>query len=166
MHNYFPPKSKASSTASFLWDHEWTTHGKDYANIVYKLRPQDFPGTVAERNAALQLSFYNDIINFYKKFSVKKMPSKSYTKTAMASRLGITEQQFKFQCSKGTTLRELQVCFEITKTGIFVANCLKTTTSCSGGGLNVDLPGWAVKPQTRVFDYAKISQSKKNLVNY
>jgi ribonuclease I len=47
MHNYWPPKSKASSTVTFLWDHEWSTHGKDYANIVYKLRPQDFPGTTA-----------------------------------------------------------------------------------------------------------------------
>lgn len=163
MHNYWPPKSKASSTVSFLWDHEWTTHGKDYANIVYKLRPQDFPGTVEARNAALQSSFYNDVINFYKKFSVKKLPSKSFTKTSMASHLGISEQKFKFQCSKGTTLRELQVCFEITKTGIVAANCLKTTTSCSGGGLNVDLPDWKVKPQSRVFDYAK-TQSKKNLL--
>lgn len=50
MHNYWPPQSKSTTSSLFLWDHEWTTHGKDYANIIYKLRPADFPGTVEQRN--------------------------------------------------------------------------------------------------------------------
>jgi hypothetical protein len=89
MQNYWPPKNKASSSNVFLWDHEWTNHGKDYANIVYNLRPSDFPGTVQQRNAALQLSFYNDVISFYKKFNVKKLPMKNFTKASFASHMGI-----------------------------------------------------------------------------
>ena len=90
MHNYWPPKSKPSSTNVFLWDHEWTTHGKDYANIVYRLRPEDFPGSEEQRNSALQLSFYADVIAFYKKFKVKKLPFKNCTKTEFARYMGIT----------------------------------------------------------------------------
>ena len=45
MHNYYPAKIKNSSSLTFLWEHEWEKHGKDYADIVYKLRPKDFPGT-------------------------------------------------------------------------------------------------------------------------
>jgi hypothetical protein len=46
MQNYWPPKSKASTSTVFLWEHEWDTHGKDYANIILKLRPDEFVGTV------------------------------------------------------------------------------------------------------------------------
>lgn len=105
MHNYWPPQSKASSSNVFLWEHEWSAHGKDYANVVYKLRPADFPGTVEQRNTELQQSFYNDVINFYKKFSVKKLPSKTYTKATFASHLGISQSQFNFQCATGNLLR-------------------------------------------------------------
>jgi ribonuclease I len=46
MQNYWPPKSKASTSSVFLWQHEWDTHGKDYANIILKLRPDEFVGTL------------------------------------------------------------------------------------------------------------------------
>ena len=58
MNNYWPSKSKASTSNIFLWQHEWEQHGKDYADIIYKLRPNEFPGTSAERNASLQLAYF------------------------------------------------------------------------------------------------------------
>ena len=155
MHNYWPPQSKTTTSSLFLWDHEWTTHGKDYANIIYKLRPADFPGTVQQRNSQLQYAFYNDVINFYKKFSVKKLPGRSYTKATFASHLGITQSQLSFLCATGNILREVHVCFQILASGLHVANCVKPTGSCSGA--SVDLPSWSVKAQTRVFNYPKMS---------
>lgn len=90
MHNYWPPKIKASSSNVFLWDHEWSTHGKDYADIVYSLRPEDFPGTDQERNAALQLTFFKDIIVLYKTLNVQKLTNSSFTRHDYASKLGIS----------------------------------------------------------------------------
>ena len=46
MHNYWPPQAKKSSSNVFLWQHEWETHGKDYAAIMFKLKPEAYPGTV------------------------------------------------------------------------------------------------------------------------
>jgi hypothetical protein len=58
MQNYWPPKSKASTSSVFLWEHEWDTHGKDYAAIILKLRPNEFAGTIEERNEKLQIAFF------------------------------------------------------------------------------------------------------------
>lgn len=91
MHNYWPPKAKASNTNVFLWQHEWETHGKDYANILFKLSPEKFPGTVDARNAALQLQFYKDIIAFYLRFKVKKLTAGTYTHAAIASFIGLPQ---------------------------------------------------------------------------
>lgn len=84
MQNYWPPKTKASTSNLFLWEHEWESHGQDYAELVYKLRPEDFPGTLEERNKKLQLAYFNDGLDFYKRFNVKKLVSGKYSKSDFA----------------------------------------------------------------------------------
>lgn len=153
MHNYWPAKIKSSTSNVFLWDHEWTTHGKDYAYILYKLRPGDFPGTVEQRNAALQLAYFQDTINLYKKLNLKKLPAKNYTKTQYAAHIGVSEQQLIFYCYKNNLIREVRLCFQITKTGLTLTNCTKSSSTCSGGGAAIELTDWAMKGQSRVFNY-------------
>jgi hypothetical protein len=152
MQNYWPPKAKASNTNVFLWQHEWETHGKDYANILYKLKPENFPKTIDARNAALQLQFYKDIIAFYLSFKVKKLTAGTYTHAAIASAIGLAQNQFVMTCVNSNIVREMQVCFEITKAGLVPKACTKTT-NCAGGGATVTLPDWRMKGQSRVTNY-------------
>lgn len=152
MNNYWPPKIKASTTTTFLWQHEWETHGQDYAGVLYALRPADFPGTVQERNDKLQVTFFEDVITFYKKINVKKLSAGSYSKANLAKVLGIAEGDFVLQCSSANIVRELQVCFESVRTGNNPKTCTKTTTSCSNTGTYV-LPDWRNKGQARVTNY-------------
>jgi ribonuclease I len=80
MNNYWPPKTKASTTNVFLWEHEWDTHGHDYAANIFALRPDEFVGTTEQRNQRLQLAFFQEAVNFYKKFNVKKIGKNILTK--------------------------------------------------------------------------------------
>jgi hypothetical protein len=91
MNNYWPPKIKASTTTTFLWQHEWESHGQDYAAIIYKLRPAEFAGTVQERNDKLQIAFFTETIAFYKRYRVQKLSAATYTKSSLASALGLAE---------------------------------------------------------------------------
>lgn len=152
MHNYWPPKAKASSSSAFLWQHEWEAHGKDYANILFKLKPESFPGTADVRNAALQLAFYKDVIAFYQRFKVKKLGAGTYTHAAIASAMGIASSHFVMVCTSSNIVREMQVCFDIAKTGITTKACTKTT-NCAGGGQTVQLLDWRMKGQSRVTNY-------------
>ena len=155
MQNYWPAKSKPSSSKTFLWEHEWSTHGHDYCEIIYTLRPSEFAGTVAERNEKLQLAFFTEAISFYKRFNVKKIPSGAYTKTEFAKLLGLAENQFVFSCVKSNIVREVQICYQTTKTGNVIKNCTKTSASCTKGGETIVLDSFAFKQQERVFDYPK-----------
>jgi len=104
MNNYWPPKIKASTTSTFLWQHEWETHGQDYAAIIYKLRPGEFTGTDQQRNDKLQVAFFTETIAFYKKYRVQKLSAAAYTKANLAAALGVSENQIAFgqQFSEGT----------------------------------------------------------------
>ncbi len=53
-------------------------------------------------------------------------------------------------------MREVQVCYETTKTGNFIKNCTKTTSTCTKGGETIELLSFAYKKQDRVFDYPKL----------
>jgi ribonuclease I len=152
MQNYWPPKAKASTSNVFLWQHEWETHGKDYANILFKLKPESFPGTVDARNAALQLAFYKDVIAFYLRFKVKKLTAGTYTHAAIASAIGLAQNQFVMLCTSSNIVREMQVCFDIAKGGITPKACSKTT-NCAGGGQTIQLLNWRIKGQSRVTNY-------------
>jgi hypothetical protein len=152
MHNYWPPKSKASSTSVFLWQHEWENHGKDYAAILYKLKPENFPGTTDVRNAALQVAFYKDVISFYQRFNLKKLPTGTMTKAAIAKIIGLAESNFFFICASSNIVRELEICFDITKAGITPKACSKAS-NCSGGGSTIQLAEWKAKGQSRVTNY-------------
>ena len=105
MNNYWPPKVKKSTGQAFLWEHEWDTHGQDYAHIIYQLRPDDFPGGTTERNAALQLAYFKDTIALYKKLKVQKLPGASFSKSTYASQLGVSEKYLYFACFKGSSIR-------------------------------------------------------------
>jgi len=111
MNNYWPPKIKASTTSTFLWQHEWETHGQDYAAIIYKLRPGEFTGTDQQRNDKLQVAFFTETIAFYKKYRVQKLSAAAYTKANLAAALGVSENQIAFECSGSNLVRELYICF-------------------------------------------------------
>ena len=155
MQNYWPPKVKNSSSSIFLWDHEWTDHGKDYAHIIYMLRPSDFPGTTEQRNAALQLAYFKDTINLYKSLNVQKLKKSNYSKAEYATHLGISEKNLIQVCFKGSQIREILICYDITKSGMKLKSCTKSTSTCSNGGALVDLFEWSQKGQSRVFNYPK-----------
>jgi len=89
MSNFWPPQTKPSHSNIFLWQHEWETHGQDYSSILYKLKPNDFPGNTEERNAALQMTYFKDALSFYKKFQVIRMPSGTYSRSQFASWVGL-----------------------------------------------------------------------------
>lgn len=86
---------------------------------------------------------------------MKKLPSGTYTKAQFANHLGLAENQFIFVCVKSNIVREVQVCYQTTATGNSVKACTKSTTTCTGGGATIVLESFAIKAQTRVFDYAK-----------
>lgn len=150
MHNYWPPKSKPSHSTTFLWSHEWTVHGKDYAAILFKLKPESFPGTIQQRNAALQVAFYKDVISFYQRFNGKKLSAGTMTRAAVASKLGVAESDIIFQCSSSNIIKSIQICLNITKSGLAPKACAKAS-SCSG--TTVTLPSWRSKGQSRVTNY-------------
>jgi hypothetical protein len=89
MSNFWPPKTKPSHSTVFLWQHEWETHGQDYSSILYKLRPSDFPEDAEERNAALQVAYFKDALNLYKKIPVIRMPSGTYSSSEFANWIGL-----------------------------------------------------------------------------
>lgn len=119
---------------------------------MFKLKPESFPGTIDVRNAELQLAFYKDVIAFYKRFNVKKLPTGTFTKTAFAHVLGLAESDFVFLCANSNIVKEMEVCFDITKTGITPKACSKAS-NCAGGGTTVQLPEWKAKGQSRVTNY-------------
>jgi len=41
------------------------------------------------RNGALQLAYFNDALEFYKRFNIKKTPTGNYTKSEFAALLGL-----------------------------------------------------------------------------
>ena len=105
MHNFWPAKIKASTSNTFLWQHEWETHGKDYAKIIYKLKPEAFPGTTSQRNAALQLAYFRDTINFYKSLKVKKLPRAGFSKAEYAAQIEVSAENLIFSCFKASWVR-------------------------------------------------------------
>lgn len=122
-----------------------------------RLRPEEFTGTVEERNQKLQIAFFTEAVAFYKRFNMKKLPSGNFTKAEFASLLGLTENQFIFVCLKSNLVREVQVCFETTKAGNVIKNCTKSTSTCTKGGETIELVTYNIKPQQqRVFDYPKM----------
>lgn len=71
--------------------------------------------------------------------------------------MGLAENQFIFSCAKASLVREVQVCFNLAKSGMTIKNCTKSTSTCTKGGENIELMGWAIKPQQRVFDYPQFT---------
>ena len=105
MNNYFPAKSKESNDKTFLWDHEWKKHGNDYADIMLKLRPDEFTGSIEQRNAALQVNYFSDIIKLYKSFNLQKLPKSYFSKEEFAAHVGVATNEMYPTCYKGTGVR-------------------------------------------------------------
>ena len=61
LNKYYPPRFMAYPNPSrpsftqkfFLWIHEWNTHGKDMADIYYKLDNGSLPASSAQRDQQL-----------------------------------------------------------------------------------------------------------------
>jgi hypothetical protein len=98
LNNYWPAQSQSRRYPYFLWGHEWEDHGNDYAGIIYKLHKNSFPGSPDQRNQALQVRFFQDVINLYKTLKVQKVPKSSFTQDELASALGISSRQFNTRC--------------------------------------------------------------------
>ena len=91
MQNFWPPQSRKTGSATFLWEHEWEGHGHDYAELIYRVQPSRFAGlSGAELNRALQSAFYHDVVAFYKKYTgAYRYPSAKLTKESLAEVFGV-----------------------------------------------------------------------------
>jgi hypothetical protein len=99
MRKFWPHQSRTTQPVFYLWNYSWSKHGKDYANLIYKLHPTLFVGDETQRNKALQVRYFQDTINFFKKINAQKIPANAYTKASLAKVLGIKSDQYKLLCT-------------------------------------------------------------------
>ncbi|XP_031505865.1 uncharacterized protein LOC116268292 [Nymphaea colorata] len=144
MQNFWPPQSLPNHTPTNLWAHEWGKHGGDYAELLLRVRPDEFKGLSGDKlNKALQFAFFRDTIAFYKSFrATYRYPSSQLTKDSFAHLFGIQADQVTFSCVRGFTVREVKICFDLNKVGFTVKRCPKQENTGCKKGTNFELPGW------------------------
>ena len=72
MRNYWPPQSRRTHDAYFLWEHELQDHGKDYGKVLRSFGNEGTP-------EQLQVQFFKDVIAFYKSLNFQKLPKGTWT---------------------------------------------------------------------------------------
>lgn len=102
MTNFFPPAIKYTSLIDdpeFLWRHEWSKHGSDFAAAVSALWPayRSFRDYI-ERNKAVQLLFFRETIRFYEGLNARKLGRGVMSKRELGVALGIKEKEFNVVC--------------------------------------------------------------------
>ncbi len=118
-----------------------------------KLRPEDFTGNETQRNKKLQQTYFEDTLNLYKQFNIRKLPFSNITKIDFANLLGLETTNFILACAKASLVRQVQICMEISKNGIKPKDCVKSSSTCTKGGEVIQLMDWNLKYQQRVFNY-------------
>jgi ribonuclease I len=152
MNNYWPPQSRATGPETFLWEHEWTKHGPDYAEIILNLQPDRFTGeSEEEKNRQLQAAFFNDVVAFYQRFAgAQKYPKNIFSKEEFGRVFGIEADQFTLSCVRANIVREIKVCFNLTPSGAVITRCTSTANTGCKKGNAFELPAWEVSNQDRV----------------
>jgi hypothetical protein len=60
---------------------------------------------VDARNAALQLAFYKEVIDFYQRIKAKKLHMGTFTRAALVSALGVAQNQVVFLCTSSNIVK-------------------------------------------------------------
>jgi ribonuclease I len=136
MKNYWPAQTRrAQKSSTFLWEHEYESHGSDFAEI-YRYQHEDaFPGTnVTAEDITLQRTYFHYVIKLYKTLKVQKIEKSSYSKAEFADYLGINANSFSLVCNEKTaTLQEIRICYDITPEGSKIVTCRSVSArNCKG----------------------------------
>lgn len=150
MRDFWPAQTrKSQASPTFLWEHEFDTHGADFADIYLDLHPEQFKGlTVPQQNAKLQQTYFSHVIELYKTLKVRKIPQGRYSKADFAKLLGLNVNQFSLVCNEGTaTLQEIRICFDLTAKGSAPTRCRSVQArNCRNN--EIVLGGWKVSAPT------------------
>lgn len=75
MKNYWPPQSRNSQRSpNFLWEHEYETHGSDFANIYLQQHKADLSTlSTIDQDDQLQKIFFQYVVDLYLTVNVRKL---------------------------------------------------------------------------------------------
>lgn len=125
MINYWPPQSNSQKEFTWLWEHEYNKHGKDFSEILQTYNPKVYGGA---SSAKLQEKYFQTAINFYLSQKLDKIniheakpraTTNSYgdllvSKAQLSQIIGVNEENFITSCNKNTDyLQEIQICLRI-----------------------------------------------------
>lgn len=128
MINYWPPQSNSQKEFTWLWDHEYNKHGKDFAEILQTYNPSVYKKA---SSAKIQEKYFETVINFYLSQKLDKIniqeasprpTTNSYgdllvTKKQLSQIIGVNEENFITSCNRNTDyLQEIQICLRIQST--------------------------------------------------
>lgn len=146
MREFWPAQTRQSQASpTFLWEHEYETHGSDFADIYLGLHPEQFRGLdTNQRNAKLQQTYFSHVVELYKTLKVRKIPQGRYSKIDFARLLGLNANEFSLVCNEGTaTLQEIRICFDLTVNGSVPTKCRSVQArNCRNN--EIVLGGWKV----------------------
>lgn len=126
MRNFWPAQTRRSQASpTFLWEHEYESHGSDFADIYLDLHPEQFRSlNTKQRNAKLQQTYFSHVIELYKTLKVRKIPHGRYSKADFAKLLGLNVNEFSLVCNPGSAnLQEIRICFDLTANGSVATRC-------------------------------------------
>lgn len=127
MINYWPPQSNSQKEFTWLWDHEYNKHGKDFAEILQTYNPKVYAKASSSK---IQEKYFETVINFYLSQKLDKLKiqnAKPHTttnsygdllvnKAQLSQIIGVHEENFITSCNKNTDyLQEIQICLRIQK---------------------------------------------------
>lgn len=128
------PRHPTEEESNFLWNHEWSKHGKDFAELYSKLFGVLSKNPIGN-NKLLQQSYFREVVNYVKTLGVK-LTSRPANKAQLASQLGVPENSLIPRCLPSGNLQEVRVCTEMTKVGsrlqIRAVACTKSNSNCRG----------------------------------
>lgn len=135
MNTYWPPQTLEDQAEDFLWNHEWTKHGKDYVKVL-----ESFGSDLTE--SEYQVQYFRDTIELFTSFNLRNIPKARWSKQDLADYLGLETNQFFTRCNNKGHLNEIRICIEITRGGKHPERCPKISSNCPNANSVVDFFGW------------------------
>ncbi len=152
MKNYWPAQSRKSQRSpTFLWEHEYESHGSDFANIYLQQHKADLSNlTTIEQDDQLQQIFFQYVVDLYLTVNARKLSKDKYSKEELAKVLGLRPNQFSLICNSGGSLQEIRICYNITPSKSVLMACSNIQArNCKNS--DVVLSNWMKTSQVPVF---------------
>lgn len=127
----WPPQAESSGYQYFLWQHEWTNHGKDFAAIYKHLSGSQIS------NLDLQKHYFADTLGVYNQVRGHTLQKNPTSKADLAKQLGIAENTFYTRCLDSSgNIQEIRVCTLISKQSgkivYQITKCSRVSDNCKG----------------------------------